>query len=121
MDTGFSFFLPELGVDYMLPFFPVSAGAYMKSPSPNLASFGTRIACHIDIRNPNTDLYLLYVFDFGFLRNETLLEYGDEEQPLRFYDFRAGARYLFGKFICLSLETDYKLRGLSVGVSLKIQ
>jgi hypothetical protein len=120
VDTGFSFFPPELSVDYMLPFFPVSAGVYMKSPVPNLTSFGTRLAFHIDIREPNTDLYFLYVFDLGFLRNEVLLEHGDQAQPVHYYDFRAGVRYLFGKFICLSLETGYKLRGVSVGIAIKI-
>jgi hypothetical protein len=118
---GFLPSLPEIGVDAVLPFFlPFSLGAYFKTPDPNLKSFGARLAYHIDLEDPRTDLYLLYVFDFGFTRNALLREYGDEEQDVRRYDFRAGVRRAFGKFFCLSVETSYKLRGFRIGFSARL-
>jgi hypothetical protein len=108
-------------LDYLLPLLlPLSAGAYLQAPDPNLTSFGARLGWHIDIRDPAADLYFLYVFDLGFLRNDLLEEYGDEKQELRRYDFRAGLRYRFGRYIFLSLETSFKLFGFSAGLSLKI-
>jgi hypothetical protein len=105
----------------LVPFpLPLSIGAYLKMPQPNLKSFGGRAAWHIDLRDPKTDLYVLYVFDLGFLRNALLEYYGDEAQPLRLYDFRAGVRRLFGGAVCLVIETGYKLQGLSVGLSVKL-
>jgi hypothetical protein len=118
---GFILSYPEFSLDYLLPFrFPLSLGVYFKTPDPNLKSFGARAAYHIDIRDPNTDLYFLYVFDLGFLRNDLLEEYGDEKQQLRLYDFRVGVRRLFGKFFCLTLETDYHFSGINIGVSIKL-
>jgi hypothetical protein len=111
----------EFRFDYIIPLFlPFSLGAYFRAPNPNLKSFGARVGYHFDIQDRQTDLYFLYVFDLGFLRNDLLLEYGDEEQEMRLYDFRAGARRLFGKYFCLSLETAFKLSGISIGVSLKL-
>jgi hypothetical protein len=118
------FILPppvELRVDYVLPvFLPVSVGAYMKTPNPNLTSFGLRAGYHVDIGDSKTDLYAVYVFDLGFLRNDLLEAYGDKPQPLLFYDFRAGVRRLFGSFFCIALETDFKLRGLLLTLSIKL-
>ena len=111
---------PEFSFDFTPLRFPLSLGAYFKTPSPNLKSFGARAAWHIDLRDPKTDLYFLYVFDMGFLRNDLLEYYGDETQPPRLYDFRAGIRRLFGKAFCLVIETDYKLSGLNIGLSVKL-
>jgi hypothetical protein len=106
--------------DYLLPVdLPFSLGAYFKAPNPNLKSFGLRLAYHIDIDNSKTDLYVLYAFDLGFMRNNLLEAYGDEKQEVRYYDFRAGVRRLFGKYFCLSLETAYKLSGITAGISVK--
>jgi hypothetical protein len=105
----------------MLPLFlPVSLGAYVRVPDPNLKSFGLRAAYHIDLRNPRLDLYFLYRFDLGFLRNNLLIEYGDEAQDRYYYDFRVGIRYLTGLYIALALETDFKFQGINFGVSIKI-
>ena len=110
----------QAGIDYVLPLFlPLSIGGYFNAPNPNLKRFGTRIAYHIDLGDRSTDLYVLYVFDFGFLRNPRLEAYGDEKQPVHFYDFRAGVRRLFGNYFCLTLETDFKLSGLTIGISIK--
>jgi hypothetical protein len=117
---GFLVALPEIGADF-LPFrLPFSAGAFFGTPDPNLKSFGLRAGYHADLGDPKTDLYLLYVLDLGFLRADLLEEYGDTAEPARWYDFRAGVRRLFGKYFCLSVETAYKLRGFSIGASVKI-
>jgi hypothetical protein len=118
-------FFDEIEVDLavrvdVLPFpIPLSIGAFIAAPRPNLKSFGLRIAYHLDIEIEKLDLYFLYSLDLGFLRNGILAEYGDEKQSARFYDFRAGLRYMFGMF-GLYIETDFKLRGLVFGVSVKI-
>jgi hypothetical protein len=117
----FAFYLPEISVDYLPPFFvPVSIGAFFKTPEPNLNSFGTRLAYHINLGDAKTDAYFLYVFDLGFTRNDLLTEYGDEPVPVNYFDFRIGVRRLFGSFVCLTMETEFKMRGLSLGVSVKI-
>jgi hypothetical protein len=117
---GFALNTGETSFDFLPFFLPLSIGAYFKMPEPNLKSFGARAAWHIDIRDAKTDLYFLYVFDCGFLRNSELEYYGDETQPLRLYDFRAGIRRLFGKFFCLVIETDYKFSGFGAGLSIKL-
>ena len=118
---GFVMSLPEIGVDFVLPFFlPFSLGAYFKTPQPNLTSFGARLAYHIDLEEPKTGLYFLYAFDFGFTRNDLLRAYGDEEQEIRWFDFRAGVRRVFGKYVCLSVETAYKLQGVCIGISIRL-
>jgi hypothetical protein len=117
---GFSFRGSEFSFDFLPLFLPLSAGAYFRLPEPNLKSFGLRAAYHVDTGDPKTDLYFLYVFDCGFLRNEDLVYHGDEAQPLRFYDFRAGVRRLFGKVFCIVIETGYKLSGLRIGLSVKL-
>jgi hypothetical protein len=115
-EDGFSFRVSEFSFDFL----PLSVGAYFRLPEPNLKSFGIRAAYHIDTGDPKTDIYFLYVFDCGFMRNEDLAYYGDEAQPLRLYDFRAGVRRLFGKVFCLVIETGYKLSGLRIGLSVKL-
>ena len=111
----------ELQLDYLLPLgLPFSAGVYCKVPDPNLKSFGIRAAYHIDLESENLDLYCFYVFDLGFLRNDLLLEYGDQAQEIRRYDFRIGVRRKFGRFLCLSIESGFKLQSVHFGLSLKL-
>ena len=118
---GFSVWPPELTFDYLLPFgLPVSLGAFMAVPEPNLKHFGARAAYHFDIHSKNIDLFFMYVFDFGWLRNDLLIEYGDEPVEIVYYDFRAGVRRLFGKYIALSIETGHKLQNINFGISIKI-
>ena len=119
--SGFALLPPEFNFDYLLPvFLPVSLGAYAKSPSPNLKSFGLRAAYHINLDSQKTDLYFLYVFDFGFIRNDLLEKYNDEKQEIHFYDFRAGIRRVFNNYLCIFLETDFKFHGINIGISLKL-
>ena len=106
--------------DYMLPFrLPFSLGLYADFPDPNLKRFGARLGYHIDINDPKTDLYLLYVFALGFTRNTVLAEYGDETQEMRLYDFRAGIRRSLTRHTCLVLETGYKFQELIFGITVK--
>ena len=118
---GFLLTEQEFGFDYVLPIFmPLSLGVYFRIPTPNLKSFGIRLGYHINIQSEKTDLYALYVFDFGFLRNDLLRQYNDAEQEIHYYDFRAGVRQVFGKYFCLMLETGFKLQGFSIGIAVKI-
>ncbi|MDR1107116.1 MAG: hypothetical protein LBL44_12230 [Treponema sp.] len=111
----------EFHLDYMPPIpLPFSLGVYLKAPNPNLKNFGARLGYHFDVADRKTDIYFFYAFDFGFLRNSLLAEHGDEEQPLRLYDFRAGVRRVFNRYFCMVLETDYKISGVLFGVAIKI-
>jgi hypothetical protein len=116
---GFSAYLPEFTIDYVQPFYiPLSVGFFLKTPNPNLKSFGLRVAYHINTNIKPLDLYLAYVFDFGFLRNQTLSAHGDTPVVPRFWDFRAGIRYEF-RAIGLYIETGFKLQSLNLGISLR--
>lgn len=120
-EDGFALLPPVMTLDYMLPFgLPLSFGLFISSPAPNLKSFGLRGAYHFNIGGEYTDLFFLYVFDFGWLRNDLLIEYNDTPVEKRFYDFRAGLRRRIGKFICLSIETDFHLRGILFGLGAKL-
>lgn len=122
-DDGFSFSVerPELLFDFVLPGgLPFSLGAFIQMPEPNLKNFGLRAAYHINVNDPKTDLFFLYVFDLGFIRNDLLLEYNDTPVDIRYYDFRAGFRRLFGSYIALSVETGHKLFDIRFGLAVKL-
>jgi hypothetical protein len=115
-----NFFPPIVNVDYMLwGGLPFSVGAYIAAPEPNLKSFGTRLGYHVNFDSAKFDFYFLYVFDFGWTLNKQLKAHGDKTQEMHFYDFRAGIRKMFSIF-ALQLETDFKLRGIHAGVSIKL-
>jgi hypothetical protein len=121
---SFSLFPLEARADYVLPVgLPISAGLFMKLPSPaspNLKSFGVRLAYHFDVRDPKTDLYFMYAFDFGFTRNGILAQYNDTPAPVHWFDFRLGVRRLLGGWFCFSAETDFKALGLVFALSIKL-
>jgi hypothetical protein len=121
-DDSLSFTIePQFNFDYMLPLrFPFSFGAFLKTPEPNLNSFGTRLSYHINLDRPRTDLYFLYVFDFGFTRNDILVEYNDEARPIYYYDFRIGIRQRIGRYIFIQAESDFQFRGIVLGIAAKI-
>jgi hypothetical protein len=119
---GFTLSYPELVLDYLPPvFLPFSFGMYVKTPTPNLKSFGVRFGYHVNLGDDKTDLYALYVFELGFLRKDTLERHNDSAPPVRYYDFRAGIRRRIGKYVCLSLESDFKFQGIIIGISLKLR
>ena len=118
---GFDLFYPEFVLDWLPPvFLPVSLGIYIKTPTPNLKSFGLRAGYHINLGDGKTDLYALYVFELGFLRQDILERHNDTAPPVRYYDFRVGVRRRFGTYFCLSLESDFKFQGIIIGVSIKL-
>jgi len=120
-DFEFNFLPLYIKIDYMLPvLLPVSVGVFFITPDPNLKHFGLRVGYHFDINDPYTDIYLLYTFNFGFLRNDTLLEYNDTPVPLNFFDFRFGVRRFFGSFFGLGIETGFKLEFITISISIKI-
>jgi hypothetical protein len=110
----------EFQLDYLPPLpLPFFVGAFLKTPNPNLKSFGPRIGYHFDVLDRKTDLYFFYRFDFGFVRNPRLLEYGDTEQPYYNYDFRFGVRRVFNRYLDLVIESGFKFSGFSFGLSFK--
>jgi hypothetical protein len=120
-DGGFHTFYPEFSADFLVPFiFPLSIGFFVKTPEPNLKSFGPRAAYHINLGDDKTDLYVLYVFDLGFIRNDLLEKYNDERQSIHYFDFRPGVRRLIGKYTVLVIESAFKFQGLTIGLSLKL-
>lgn len=111
----------EVRIDYLPPLpLPFSTGLFFKTPQPNLKTFGTRLAYHFDLRASKTDLFLAYVFDIGFIRNDLLEEYNDTPVAVHYYDFRVGVRHFFGPLIGVACESDFKVGGLILLVSVKI-
>jgi hypothetical protein len=110
----------EFHAEYLPPLpLPLSFGVFLKAPNPNLKSFGTRVGYHLNLLDRKTDLYFFHRFDFGFIRNNLLLKYGDTATPVHFYDFRFGLRRVFNQYLALVLEADYKASGFSFGLSFK--
>jgi len=110
----------ELRLEYFPPFpLPFAVGLFFKTPNPNLRSFGVRASYHFDVFDPYTDLYFVYSHDFGYLRNDLLLEYNDVPVDPFYYDFRVGVRRFFG-FLGLSLETGFHFESIIVMLSIKI-
>jgi len=114
-------FLPvDIRLEYILPLpLPISLGLFFKTPLPNFKSFGARLGYHIDTNNPRFDLFFVYSFDFGFLRNDILEAHNDTAVPLNFYDFRFGLRYFFG-FLGLGIESGFKFENIIFFISIKL-
>ena len=111
----------NIRVTYMLPLpLPFSLGAFMETPNPNLRNFGLRLAYHVDLLSPRTDLYFVYSFNFGFIRNELLLRYNDRPVDIHYYDFRIGIRHFFRNRFGAAVETGFKLESIIFMFSLKI-
>jgi len=115
-------FLPlDIRADFLPPLsLPFSFGIFLRTPYPNLKHFGLRAAYHFDLRSPRADLYIVYVFDFGFLRNKILAEYNDSPVGVNYFDFRVGIRYFFGSLIGLAAETGFKAESVVFSLSIKI-
>jgi len=115
-------FLPfDIRFEYFPPLpLPLSLGVFIKSPNPNLKSFGCRLSYHFDLFDPVTDLYLVYSYDFGYLRNDLLIEYNDTPADLYKYDFRVGVRRFFDSWLGLAVETGFHLESVILMLSIKI-
>jgi len=119
-DLSFPILPLDLRLEYLPPLpLPFSAGIFMKTPNPNLKSFGTRIGYHFNVFDI-ADLFLVYYHDFGYIRNKKLVEYNDSPVPYIFFDFRFGARYLFRKRVGVALESGYKFQDIAFLLSIKI-
>jgi hypothetical protein len=117
--------LNVLPVDLRAEFFPpipipFAFGIFMKTPNPNLKSFGLRIAYHFDVLDSVTDLYAVYSHDFGYLRNELLIQYNDTPVEEYKYDFRIGVRRFFDSWIGLAVETGFHFESIIIMLSIKI-
>jgi hypothetical protein len=111
----------DLRLEYMLPVpLPVSFGLFMKTPNPNFKSFGARIGYHFNLFDRLTDIYVVYSYDFGFLRKDILEKHNDTSVPVHWYDFRFGARHLFRSHYGVAVETGFKFQDVVLLVSIKI-
>jgi len=111
----------EVRIEYLPPFpLPFSLGVFFKTPYPNLKSFGVRGAYHFDLLDDVTDLYIVYSYDFGYFRNDLLIEYNDTPVEKQLYDFRIGVRRFFGQWVGLVIETGFHFESLIVLLSIKI-
>jgi hypothetical protein len=120
-DLQFTVLPLDVRVEYMLPVpLPVSFGLFLKTPYPNFKSFGTRIGYHFNFPLPSTDFYVVYSYDFGFLRKDILEEYNDTSVPVHWYDFRFGARHFFKSRYGVAVETGFKFQDIIFLVSIKI-
>jgi len=120
-DLQFSILPLDVRVEYMLPVpLPVSFGLFMKTPYPNLKSFGTRIGYHFNVLDRLTDFYAVYSYDFGFLRKDVLEEYNDTSVPVHWYDFRFGVRHFFKSRFGAAVETGFKFQDVVFLVSIKV-
>lgn len=111
----------DVRLEYLPPLpLPFSLGVFFKTPHPNLKSFGLRAAYHFDLLDDVTDLYVAYSYDFGYFRNDLLVEYNDSPAEKQLYDFRAGVRRFFGQWFGLVIETGFHLESIIILLSIKI-
>jgi len=111
----------DIRLEYMLPLpLPFSAGFFLKMPNPNLKSFGTRLSYHFDLLDDFTDFYVVYSYDFGYFRNDILLEYNDTEVEPLYYDFRLGIRRFFNRWVGIAIESGPKFQSIIFMLSVKI-
>jgi hypothetical protein len=119
--SDFQIFPADIRIEYLPPLpLPFSFGVFFKTPHPNMKSFGLRTAYHFDLLDDLTDLYFVYSFDFGFLRNDLLLEYNDTTADKHLYDFRVGIRRFFGQWFGLVVETGFHFESVIFLLSIKI-
>ena len=120
-DMVFNVLPLDLRLEYMLPVpLPVSFGLFMKTPNPNFKSFGARIGYHFNLFDRFTDIFIIYSYDFGFLRKDILEEYNDTSVPIHWYDFRFGARHFFRSRYGAAVETGFKFQDIVFLVTIKI-
>ena len=111
----------DIRIECFPPFpLPVAFGVFMKTPNPNFKSFGCRAAYHFDTFDPFTDLYIVYSYDFGYLRNDLLIEYNDTPVDNYEYDFRIGVRRFFDSWFGIGIETGFHFGSIILMLSIKI-
>jgi len=120
--TGIEFPSLSFKLDYVLPvFLPLSIGAYLVQPTPYFNNFGTRLAYHLDIDQSRSDLYVVWVMNFGFIQNRKYNIFSDYTPvPVKFDDVRLGFRFFFTHNLGMYTEIAYNLTFIDVGVSFKL-
>jgi len=122
-DMEFNVLPLDIRLEYLPPLpLPFSFGLFMKTPDPNLKSFGTRIGYHFNLSALDrfSDVYVVYSFDFGFLRKDALEEHNDFSVPIHWYDFRFGVKHFFRSRYGVAVESDFKFQSIVFLVSIKI-
>jgi len=120
-DLQFNVMPIEIKLEYLPPIpFPLAVGVFMKTPNPNLKSYGFRLAYHFDTYDSLTDLYFVYNHDLGYLRNDLYIEYNDTPVEFYKYDFRIGVRRFFDAWFGLAIETGFHFESIILMLSLKI-
>jgi len=112
LDEFFSIQSPYFYVDYLLPVgLPFSVGLSAVALDPDVLRFGTRIGYHVNLDDEFTDLYLVYTLDYLSNPDGRFIEFGG----------RIGIRRLLGRYICLNIETGFKLLTVTFGISVKLK
>ena len=108
----FAFGFPEIFVDYVLPVgLPFSFGASVKPVESGKFGVGLRPAYHLNLNMPALDVYLAYPVTLDFSEDEfALLQYGGA----------LGFRWNALSVLWLCVETGWRLRGVSIGVAVKL-
>jgi len=120
-DFEFNVLPLDIRVEYMLPvYLPLSFGLFMRTPYPNFKSFGTRIGYHFNLLDDLTDFYLVYSYDFGWIRKGILEKHYDTSVPIHWYDFRFGVRHFFKSRFGVGVETGFKFQDINFLISVKI-
>jgi hypothetical protein len=111
-DWRFKIYNPEIFFDFMLPVpLPFSFGVSVSSLKSGVFGIGFRPAYHINLNDPNSDLYVMYPINIEFVEDiSAKLEYTG----------RIGFRRRFGSFFCVNLETGFMLKALNFGIAIKL-
>ena len=102
---------PQIFMDFMLPLpLPFSLGFSIDPLKPGVFGIGIRPGYHINLNDPNLDIYVLYVLSLEFVEDISALF---ERYPA------IGVRRRFGIF-CINLETGFAGKSLLIGFSIKL-
>jgi len=111
----------DIRIEFLPPIpFPLAVGIFMKTPNPNLKSYGFRLAYHFDTYDLLTDFYVVYSHDFGYLRNDLYIQYNDTPVEFYKYDFRVGVRRFFDAWFGFAIETGFHFESIIIMLSVKI-
>ena len=107
--VGFDY--PEFFLDFVLPVgLPFSLGASFDSLRTDSYGLGLRPGYHVNFDVPGLDVYAMYSISLDINDKRMVLDHGP----------RLGLRYVFFGFLCLCVETDYRLQGLLFGLAARL-
>jgi hypothetical protein len=108
----FGFSAPEIFFDLMLPLpLPFSLGVSAGLMEPGVLGGGARLGYHVNVGDPNLDVYALYELKLKFVE--------DVSAEIEWFP-AIGARRKFGSFFCVNLETGSMGKALLIGFSVKL-